>query len=68
LNGDAQQDAKKSGNGGGGDNTGVNPIIAGLLKRLPKSGEKWPRPQRKLWLQLPEGSFDLICEDGEAAN
>jgi len=67
LGADAQQDTK-SGNGGGGDNTGVDPIIAGLLKRLPKSGEKWPKAQRKLWLQLLEGSFDLIYDDGEAAN
>jgi hypothetical protein len=44
------------------------PIIAGLLKRLPKSGEDWPKAHRKLWLQLLEGSFDLIYKDGEAAN
>ena len=43
-------------------------IIAGLLKRLPKSGEKWPKAQRKLWLQLLEGSFDLIYDNVEAAN
>ena len=67
--GEAQQDSKKGGNGGGGDNTGgVDPIIAGLLKRLPKSGEKWPKAQRKLWLQFLEGSFDLIYDDVEAAN
>lgn len=57
----------KGGVGGGGDNTGVDPIIAGLLKRLPKSGEKWPKAQRKLWLQLLEGSFDLIYDDDGAA-
>ena len=42
-------------------------IIAGLLKRLPKSGDIWPKAQRKLWLQLLEGSFDLIYEDKEEA-
>jgi hypothetical protein len=63
---EAQQDLKKGGNGGGGENTGVDPIIAGLLKRLPKSGDKWPKAQRKLWLQLLEGSFDLIYDDVEA--
>jgi hypothetical protein len=35
---------------------------------LSKSGEKWPKAQRKLLLQLLEGSFDLICEDGDAGN
>lgn len=54
------------GNGeGGGDDLpqGTDPIIAGLLKRLPKVGEVWPDAQRKLWLQLLEGSFKLIYKD-----
>jgi hypothetical protein len=33
---------------------------AGLLKRLPKTGDVWPEADRKLWLQLLEGSFKLI--------
>jgi len=63
-------DEKKGKNGGGnggddGDGTGVDPIISGLLKRLPKTGVVWPKAQRKLWLQLLEGSFDLIYQDDE---
>jgi len=38
------------------------------LKRLPKSGATRPKSQRKLWLQLLEGSFDLIYEDEELAS
>ncbi len=38
----------------------VDPIICGLLARLPKSGDVWPETKRKLWLKLLEGSFDLI--------
>lgn len=56
--------------GGGGGNEGppaIDPIIAGLLKRLPKSGEVWPEAERKLWLQLLEGSFKLIYKDGSPA-
>jgi hypothetical protein len=34
------------------------------LKRLPKSGDVWPEAERKLWLQLLEGSFKLIYKDG----
>ncbi len=49
----------------GGDPPAIDPIIAGLLKRLPKSGDTWPKAQRKLWLQLLEGSFDLIYLDKE---
>lgn len=51
------------GNGGGGGSVDVDPIIAGLLKRLPKSGDAWPEADRKLWLQLLEGSFKLIYKD-----
>jgi hypothetical protein len=51
------------GGNNGGDPPPVDPIIAGLLKRLPTSGSMWPKAQRKLWLQLLEGSFELIYED-----
>lgn len=62
------QDLARS-TGGGGDEppSPIDPIIAGLLKRLPQAGEVWPKAQRKLWLQLLEGSFELIYKD-EAAN
>ena len=55
-----------SGDGGRGNNNppGVDPIIAGLLARLPKSGDVWPETERKLWLQLLEGSFKLIYKEG----
>lgn len=64
---DQQSEKLKRGNGGGGGDEGdmpaVDPIIAGLLKRLPKSGDLWPEVERKLWLQLLEGSFKLIYKD-----
>ena len=44
--------------------TQIDPIIAGVLKCLPKSGAAWPEAERKLWLQLREGSFRLIDKDG----
>ncbi|MGY3487800.1 hypothetical protein ACVW1C_005683 [Bradyrhizobium sp. USDA 4011] len=49
--------------GGGGKQPPVDPIIAGLLARLSKSGDVWPISERKLWLQLLEGSFQLIYKD-----
>jgi len=52
-----------SGGNGNGTPPGVDPIIAGLLARLPKSGEVWPEIERKLWLQLLEGSFKLIFKE-----
>jgi hypothetical protein len=54
-------------NGGGGDGgglpPGIDPIIQGLLARLPRSGGVWAESERKLWLQLLEGSFKLIYKD-----
>ena len=43
----------------------IDPIIRGLLARLPQSGDVWPEIERKLWLQLLEGSFKLIYKDSE---
>lgn len=58
---------------GGGSNGGgsgrlppnVDPIIAGLIDRLPPSGSRWPKAKRKLWLQILENSFDLVYEDDD---
>jgi hypothetical protein len=51
------------GGGGGGDQPAIDPIIKGLLARLPKSGAVWPEGERKLWLELLCGSFKLIYKD-----
>ncbi len=54
------QERDLGGSGGGGEPPAIDPIIQGLLSRLPKSGDVWPEADRKLWLQLLEGSFKLI--------
>ncbi len=60
----ADNDRIRSGGGGGDENPPtIDPIIEGLLKRLPKTGDVWPEDDRKLWLQLLEGSFKLIYKD-----
>jgi hypothetical protein len=51
------------GGGGGGGPPDIDPIILGLLARLPKSGDVWPEADRKLWLELLSGSFKLIYKD-----
>jgi hypothetical protein len=61
-------DGKPAGGGGGGDGPTVDPIIQGLLARLPKTGQVWPENERKLWLQLLEGSFKLIYKEAEQKN
>jgi hypothetical protein len=62
----ALSDAKNKKGGGGGDEgepPEIDPIIRGLLARLPKSGQVWPEAERKLWLDLLAGSFKLIYKD-----
>jgi hypothetical protein len=64
-----QQERRRGGSGGdGGDQTDIDPIIHGLLARLPKSGEIWPEAERKLWLDLLAGSFKLIYKDKDDAH
>jgi hypothetical protein len=56
-------DRNQRGGDDGGEPPKIDPIIQGLLSRLPRSGDVWPEEQRKLWLQLLEGSFRLIYKD-----
>jgi hypothetical protein len=64
-----ERDVEKKPNGGGGNDGGggeradIDPIIRGLLARLPKSGVVWPEADRKLWLELLAGSFKLIYKN-----
>lgn len=55
------------GGGGGpiGGDENVDPIIAGLLQRLPPSGSVWAEDERNVWLELLKGSFKLIYRDSE---
>jgi|SRR5208337_2644176 len=50
---------------GGRKSPHLDPIIQGLLSRLPQAGDVWPDAQRKLWLELLSGSFKLIYRDAE---
>jgi transcriptional regulator with XRE-family HTH domain len=43
----------------------TDPMIMGLLSHLPTAGSVWPKADRKRWLQLLEGSFDLIYKENE---
>jgi len=78
---EGEEGRKRNGNGGGDDGgdgddgnrdrkkvKNIDPIIDGLLDRLPKAGDVWPQAERKLWLELLEGSFRLIYKDTENAN
>lgn len=57
---DREKDGGTGGDGGGGE---IDPIIRGLLARLPKSGNVWPEAERKLWLGILENAFKLIYKN-----
>jgi len=41
----------------------IDPIVKGLLTHLPPAGSVWPAEDRKLWLELLDGSFRLIFKE-----
>jgi hypothetical protein len=57
-----EKEVKRLG-GGGSEPPDIDPIILCLLERLPKPGDVWPEAERKLWLELLNGSFKLIYKD-----
>ncbi|MBS3649682.1 hypothetical protein KEU06_13800 [Pseudaminobacter sp. 19-2017] len=59
----AESNRSSSGGGGGDLPPELDPIIRGLIGRLPPAGSVWPKAKRKLWLQILENSFDLVYED-----
>lgn len=56
-------DPPKKKNGGGDGPTDLDPVIKGLIDKLPPPGSVWAEPDRQLWLQILESSFKLIYED-----
>jgi hypothetical protein len=59
---------KKEGGGGGGDGyAGLDPLIAGLLRRMPSAGEQWPIRERARWLQTLAMNLSFIHEDDPGA-
>ena len=44
----------------------IDPIIQGLINRLPDTGEVWPSSERKLWLGILENSFQLVYKDSSS--
>ena len=45
------------------EKTDLDPVIAGLIDKLPKPGSIWPIEQRKLWLLILENSFQLVYKE-----
>jgi hypothetical protein len=63
---DKTKKVEKPGGGGGGggdDYEELDPLIAGLLRRMPKAGEQWPVSDRARWLQTLAMNLSFIHED-----
>ena len=48
------------GGGGGGNGNGIDPIIRGLMERLPPPDSQWPLADRARWLQTVAGAFGIV--------
>ena len=42
---------------------GLDPIIEGLLLRMPEPGTYWPPQERQAWLTLLQGALAVIYKD-----
>ena len=43
----------------------LDPIILGLLERLPAPGDDWPKAERQKWLNILSNVLDLIYLEPE---
>jgi hypothetical protein len=43
-----------------GDDLDLDPLVRGLLRRLPKPGENWELEKRARWLQTLAANFDMV--------
>lgn len=62
----AEENNRRGSGGGGYDPPDIDPIIRGLIDKLPPSGAVWSKAKRKLWLQIIENSFELVYEEDPA--
>lgn len=54
-----------SGSGNGGNGDGLDPLIQGLLNKLPDPSKPWTLEGRKKWLQLALGILDVMYTGAE---
>ena len=56
----------KNKNKGGGDGTGRNQLITGLINTLPADGAEWNLEERHRWLTLAAGIFEFVYKTKDA--
>lgn len=62
---DDDRDRRRHGSGGGGDDGDHDPLIVGLVNRLPPSGSAWSADARAAWLRLATSIFDVVYSGGD---
>src|SRR2546421_550330 len=45
----------------------VHPLIAGLLRELPRPGDEFPREKQEDWIAIAKATFRLIYRSNEVA-
>ena len=55
-----KKDDLRSGGGGGDDKPPLDPLLRGLVDRLPPADSEWSLQDRVKWLQTAANIFDLI--------
>ncbi|HEV2568684.1 hypothetical protein [Sphingomonas sp.] len=48
------------GGGGGGSDSELDPLIAALIKKLPKAGDTWTAASRVTWLRMAAMAFGMV--------
>jgi hypothetical protein len=57
----------KSSGGGGGDGLSLDPLLMALLKKIPMSGDGWPKEQRVRWFRTFAMNVSQIYDTPEEA-
>ena len=60
-----EEDKKRGSGNDGNEPPDLHPFVQGLLKELPRAGDVWPEPQRKLWLDTAASIFRMIYKNAE---
>lgn len=49
------------------DQVELDPIVWGLLEKVPAPGETWPKAQRQAWLNILTQTFDMLYPEEKPA-
>ncbi len=64
---DLKRNIGGDGNGGGGDDLNLDPLLMALLKKIPPSEDGWPKEQRVRWFRTFAMNVSQIYDDAENA-